>query len=97
MRVVGIREFKDRLSEYVRMARRGEEILLTERGEVVAELRGADKLHPAAYSNPVVPDLHRRGLLVQAGLNDPAAYPRLSRALRRRSALDLLNEDRDDR
>src|SRR5450756_115528 len=26
MKVVGIREFKDRLSEYVRMARRGEDI-----------------------------------------------------------------------
>ncbi len=97
MRVVGIREFKDRLSEYVRMVRRGEEILLTERGEVVAELRGADKIQPAAYANEVVADLHRRGLLVQAGLNDPAAYPKLSRALKGRSALDLLNEDRGDR
>ncbi|MEO8587720.1 MAG: type II toxin-antitoxin system prevent-host-death family antitoxin [Acidobacteriota bacterium] len=97
MRVVGIREFKDRLSEYVRMVRRGEEVLLTERGEVVAQLRGADKIQPREYSNEVVADLHRRGLLVQVGLNDPAAYPKLSRALHRRSALDLLNEDRGDR
>jgi prevent-host-death family protein len=29
MKIVGIRELKDRLSEYVRMARRGEDILLT--------------------------------------------------------------------
>jgi antitoxin (DNA-binding transcriptional repressor) of toxin-antitoxin stability system len=97
MKVVGIREFKDRLSEYVRMARRGEDILLTERGEVVAELRGPDKIRPAAHSNPVVADLHRRGLLVQAGLNDPAVYPKFPRLLRGRSALDLLDEDRGDR
>ena len=36
---VGIRELKNRLSEHLRMVRRGEEILVTDRGEVVAELR----------------------------------------------------------
>jgi antitoxin (DNA-binding transcriptional repressor) of toxin-antitoxin stability system len=97
MKVVGIREFKDRLSEYVRMARRGEDILLTERGEVVAELRGPDNVRPAAYANPIVADLHRRGLLVQAGVNDPAVYKKLPRLLRGRSALDLLDESRGDR
>jgi prevent-host-death family protein len=97
MKVVGIREFKDRLSEYVRMARRGEDVLLTDRGEVVAVLRGPDDIRPASYSNPVVADLHRRGLLVHAGLNDPAVYQKFPRLLRGRSALDLLNEDRSDR
>ena len=36
---VGIRELKNRLSEYLRMVRRGEEISVTDRGEAVAELR----------------------------------------------------------
>ena len=36
---VGVRELKNRLSEYLRMVRRGEEILVTDRGEPVAELR----------------------------------------------------------
>ena len=39
MKAVGIRELKARLSQYVREVRRGEVILVTDRGEVVAELR----------------------------------------------------------
>ena len=39
MRSVGIRELKNRLSEYLRRVRAGEEVLVTDRGEVVAELR----------------------------------------------------------
>lgn len=39
MQKVGIRELKGKLSEYVRKARDGEVILVTERGRVVAQLR----------------------------------------------------------
>ncbi len=39
MRIVGVRELKNRLSEYLRLVSAGEEILVTVRGEVVAELR----------------------------------------------------------
>jgi antitoxin (DNA-binding transcriptional repressor) of toxin-antitoxin stability system len=39
MKAVGVRELKNRLSEYLRLVRNGEEILVTDRGEVVAELR----------------------------------------------------------
>ncbi|HEX9691968.1 MAG TPA: type II toxin-antitoxin system prevent-host-death family antitoxin [Gemmatimonadales bacterium] len=39
MKAVGIRELKARLSQYVRDVRSGEIILVTDRGEVVAELR----------------------------------------------------------
>jgi antitoxin (DNA-binding transcriptional repressor) of toxin-antitoxin stability system len=39
MKAVGIRELKARLSHYVREVRHGEVILVTDRGEVVAELR----------------------------------------------------------
>jgi prevent-host-death family protein len=38
MKAVGIKQLKARLSEYVRLARRGETILVTDRDEVVAEL-----------------------------------------------------------
>ena len=38
MKAVGVRELKNRLSEYLRLVRNGEEILVTDRGEVVAEL-----------------------------------------------------------
>ncbi len=39
MRAAGIREFKARLSHYLSAVRQGEVILITDRGEVVAEVR----------------------------------------------------------
>jgi antitoxin (DNA-binding transcriptional repressor) of toxin-antitoxin stability system len=39
MRVVGIRELKSKLSEYLREVRAGEVFLVTDRDRVVAELR----------------------------------------------------------
>ncbi|HUF50175.1 MAG TPA: type II toxin-antitoxin system prevent-host-death family antitoxin [Longimicrobiales bacterium] len=41
MRVVGIKQLKARLSEYLREVRRGEVFLVTDRDQVVAELRPA--------------------------------------------------------
>ena len=48
MKVVGIKQLKARLSEYVRLARAGETVLATERNEVVAELRSARRQTPIA-------------------------------------------------
>jgi len=45
MKAVGIRELKNRLSEYLRLVQGGEEVLVTDRGEVVAELRQSSKAH----------------------------------------------------
>src|SRR5688572_33330836 len=39
MRAVGIKTLKNKLSEYVRLAAAGETILVTDRDQVVAELR----------------------------------------------------------
>lgn len=41
MRVVGIKVLKAKLSEYIRMVKAGETVLVSERDEVVAELRPA--------------------------------------------------------
>lgn len=41
MRVVGVKELKARLSEYLRLVKTGEVVLVTDRNEVVAELRPA--------------------------------------------------------
>ena len=38
MKQVGLRELKNRLSEYVRLVRAGEHVQVTDRGQVVAEL-----------------------------------------------------------
>jgi prevent-host-death family protein len=38
MKTVGVRELRNRLSEYLRDVRAGETILVTDRGEVIAEI-----------------------------------------------------------
>ena len=48
MKVVGIKQLKARLSEYVRLAKAGETVLVTERDEVVAELRSSRRRTPIA-------------------------------------------------
>jgi antitoxin (DNA-binding transcriptional repressor) of toxin-antitoxin stability system len=70
MKVVGIRELKARLSEYLRDVRRGEVILVTDRQRVVAELR------PPGMSLPPAADdvAHRLGELAASG---DVAPPRL--------------------
>ena len=46
MKVVGIKQLKARLSEYIRLAKTGETVLVAERGQVVAELRPARRQAP---------------------------------------------------
>jgi prevent-host-death family protein len=46
MKVVEIMQLKARLSEYVRLVKAGETVLITERDEVVAELRPARRQTP---------------------------------------------------
>ncbi|MBV8201101.1 MAG: type II toxin-antitoxin system prevent-host-death family antitoxin [Acidobacteria bacterium] len=43
MKAVGIRELKNSLSEYLRQVRGGEEVLVTDRGKPVAELRAPSR------------------------------------------------------
>ncbi|HVN27448.1 MAG TPA: hypothetical protein VMT64_03130 [Candidatus Binataceae bacterium] len=43
MKAVGVKQLKARLSEYLRQAKAGETILVTDRDEVVAELRPAPR------------------------------------------------------
>jgi antitoxin (DNA-binding transcriptional repressor) of toxin-antitoxin stability system len=70
MRVVGIRELKARLSEYLRDVRRGEVILVTDRQRVVAELRPPGSPLPAADDDVA----YRLGQLASSGDVQP---PRL--------------------
>ena len=99
MKTVGVRELKNRLSEYIRQVRLGEGVLVTDRGHVVAELtppgRGAtDASIPAGLL-----DLARRNLVaIGATPPDHGLYPPLPRSRRRtRAAAQLLQEERGDR
>ena len=49
MRAVGIREMKNKLSEYLRIVAEGETVLVTDRGRVVAQLAP-----PPAHAPPAI-------------------------------------------
>ncbi len=49
MKVIGIKQLKARLSEYIHLAKTGETVFVTERDEVVAELRPAWRQSPHAH------------------------------------------------
>jgi antitoxin (DNA-binding transcriptional repressor) of toxin-antitoxin stability system len=72
MRVVGVKQLKARLSEYLREVRRGEVFLVTDRDQVVAELRP-----PQSRALPPIDDVDAvLGLLQQSG---DVAAPRLAK------------------
>lgn len=67
MKSVGIKQLKARLSEYVRLARGGETILVSDRDEVVAELGPARRPSPAPDSVDALLDrLARNGHISRA-------------------------------
>ena len=61
MKSVGIKQLKARLSEYVRLARGGETILVSDRDEVVAELGPVKQQPPAPDSMDALLDRLARG------------------------------------
>jgi antitoxin (DNA-binding transcriptional repressor) of toxin-antitoxin stability system len=91
MKAVGLRELKNRLGRYVDEVRRGKVILVTDRGEVVAELR------PPVRAGAALAGLARmadRGEVVLGLPHDPAAYKRLGPCAPPGTAKALLDEDR---
>ena len=93
---VGVHELKNRLSEYLRMVRRGEKVLVTDRGDPVAELRQPSTAsHTSAY-----PELERRARAGKVRLgapNRPDLYLSLPSPLPPGTARRFLDEERGER
>ena len=69
MKSVGVKQLKTRLSEYLRLVRNGETVLVTDRDEVVAELRPTRRQPGAGDSLAGLLDaLAERGEVTRAGL-----------------------------
>ena len=94
MKTVGLRELKNRLSKYVRQVRNGEAIVVTDRGQVVAELRSPGQVPPGTKVEPDVAKLVNRGLLMLGAPNTGRVYPSLSRLLRSTTSAKLLEAER---
>lgn len=95
MKVVGVRELKNRLSEYLRRVRNGEEILVTDRGEVVAELRQPSPRVALPY--PALLDAVEQGRVRLGMANRPELYRPLAPVMPAGSAAKLLDEERGNR
>jgi antitoxin (DNA-binding transcriptional repressor) of toxin-antitoxin stability system len=70
MKTAGVRDLKAHLSGYLRDVARGDVVLVTDRGRVVAELRP-----PGAGERSTSPEALRYRRLVDRGLLRPAAAP----------------------
>jgi antitoxin (DNA-binding transcriptional repressor) of toxin-antitoxin stability system len=99
--VIGIRQLKAYLSQVLRDVRRGEVVLVTDRGQVVAELRPPG---PAAGSDAEADRILRR-LATLPGLRvgEPpppaqpsAGYPRSPLRLPAGTALELIADERGE-
>jgi prevent-host-death family protein len=77
MRTVGLRELKSRLSEYVRIANQGEDVLVTDRDRVVAVLSAPDETRPKSLT-PLEREWIAKGILRPAlRPNGPDLYPEM--------------------
>ena len=96
MDTVGLRQLKNSLSEYVSRVKAGASVLVTDRGQPVAELRPVASEARGGFRRLSMDDLVRSGLLTPGKPNHPKLYPPMSRVGRRSSA-ELLDEERGPR
>ena len=96
MRAVAVKELKNHLSAYLREVARGEVVLVTDRGRVVAELRRPTSEVALDPADRALERLHAQGMLVPGLAQDAAAYRRSGVRMTGRSQ-DLLDAERGDR
>ena len=96
MRTAGVREVKDRLSEFLRLVKSGEQVLITDRGEVVAMLGPPGPAFEQAEF-PRLEQLIREGRATRGGKNRPELYPPQPTRITRAELERLLDEERSDR
>jgi prevent-host-death family protein len=90
--VVGARELKVRLGKYLRRVRQGRRLVVTDRGQPVAELRPIEGESAMAS---ILAALEARGAVTRPTQKKlPAFRPIVSRG---RPASEAVVEDRDDR
>lgn len=95
MRAVGLKILKNKLSEYVRLAREGETVLVTDRDRVVAELGPPRPDHTGTVGNALLAEARRKGWVTPAAV--PGAAPPRAPVAPLADLLTELEADRGDR
>ena len=101
MKSVGIKVLKDNLSKYLKLVRGGETILVTDRDEVIAEIRQPARHAPGGTSRleAFLEEEARRGSVVRAKPGATSSFLELRSLPRPRVPIDLqslLDETRAD-
>ncbi len=97
MTTVGVRELKNRLSHYLRLVRGGETLIVTDRGQIVAELKPPQQENPEGFPYPGLLKLAREGQVRLGTGNDPDGYPEADFSVPAGTVARLLDEDRGER
>lgn len=95
MTKVGLRELKNRLGTYIAKVRAGETVVITDRGEVVAELKP-----PSTTHNAVLDEMVRKGeIRLGKPVKDRKALyaPMPGPVLKGISSQELLDAEREER
>jgi prevent-host-death family protein len=96
MRSVGLKILKNKLSEYVRIAARGETVLITDRNRVVAEIVPPQPSHKATSHDEFIVRGTREGWLTPATNPGKAPLPRKP-VMTFEELMKDVEEDRADR
>jgi prevent-host-death family protein len=96
MQTIGVRDLKARLSQVLKEVQRGETILVTDRGRVVAELRSPTlTARPSSPLERAVADLSAKGEL-RVAEPTPDPYPASPLTAPDGTARALLSAERDE-
>jgi len=95
MRAVGIKELKNRLSEYIRLVGTGETVLVTDRDRVVAELGPPRETRSPILADAMLAEAVRKGWITP-GIGGRGVPPRCPVA-KFEDLMRELERDREDR
>ena len=96
MKAVGLKLLKNKLSEYVRLAERGETVLVTDRDRVVAEIVPPERTRSPILADALLAEAVRQGWITPPALGSKTPPPR-NPVMSFRDLTQALADDRSDR
>jgi prevent-host-death family protein len=99
-RTAGVREFRDKLSKYLRGVEHGETVLLTDHGRPIAYVvptSGGSELTELPREEREARQLLEDGLVSHLGTQDEGEWPKPMRVLKRGQLQKLLDAEREER
>jgi antitoxin (DNA-binding transcriptional repressor) of toxin-antitoxin stability system len=96
MHAVGLKTLKNKLSEYVRLAAKGETVLITDRDRVVAELSPPHAGRDEMVGDAMLADAVRKGWITPATMRG-APLPQRKPVMKLHDLMRDLDNDREDR